>query len=338
MAQDGSDSPPPASPRPPGRDHHHDHGHDHSHEHEHDHEHGRAHDHSPGRTSATTQRALASALALTATFMVVEFVAGHLARSLALIADAWHMLSDVGALSLALFATRLGGRPRSARKTFGYKRFEVLAALANGVLLGAAAVLIVSEAVQRLRAPTDVAGLTVVGVGVAGLVVNLSAAWLLHRDTHSVNVRAALAHVLGDALGSCAAIVAGLVVHFTGENRADPLLSMGVALILLWSAWRIVSETAHILMEGTPAGFDPVAIEQALLEVPGVASVHDVHVWSISAGEPAVTAHVVLEPGPWHGVLVAREAAQQLEQRWGIRHCTIQPEPPDPGLVQLGRR
>jgi cobalt-zinc-cadmium efflux system protein len=303
--------------------HHHDHGH-HGHSHSHGHDHG-------------DLKALGIALAITASFMGVEFVAGHLFGSLAVIADAWHMLSDAGSLGLALFATWIGRRPRSTRKTFGYRRLEVLAALANGVLLAAAAVLIVAEAWERWSHPLPIDGLPVAGIGFAGLVINLvTAAFLHHRSKENVNVRAALAHVLGDALGSCAAIGAGLVVYWTGELRADPLLSVAVSLLLLWSAWRILKDTSHILMEGTPEGLDPKVIERAILTVPGVGSVHDLHLWSISAEEPALMAHVVLAEGTAHGERVARSVCNLLESQFEIHHATIQPEEAPPRIVQLG--
>lgn len=313
-----------------GHGHHH-HGHGHPHDHPHDH-HG--HDHKPG---GSITRVLAIALALTGLFAVIEFAAGFLTGSLALLADAWHMVSDLGSLALALVATLLARRPRSPRRTFGYRRIEVLAALANGVLLGVAAVLVVIEAIERLQTPQSVEGLGVVGVGIAGLTVNLVNAALLHRSGGSnVNVRAALAHVLGDALGSCAAIVAGLVVVFTGDTRADPLLSLAVAALLIWGAQRLVRETGHILLEGTPEGLDAQELERAIAGVPGVASVHDLHVWSITSGEPALMAHVVLAPGGWHGDQVARAVCDTLSRRYGLEHTTIQPEPPPAGIVQLG--
>lgn len=304
--------------------------------HGHDHHHA-GHDHTHGRDSPAG--VLAVALGLTTTFIAVEFVAAVLTGSLALLADAWHMVSDAGSLALALGASVLARRPRSARKTFGYRRLEVLAALANGVLLVVAAVLIVLEAVERLQQPQPVEGLGVAVVGSLGLLVNLASAAILVKGAKtSVNVRAALAHVLGDALGSVAAIAAGLIVWLTGETRADPVLSMLVSLLLLWGAWRVISETAHILMEGTPEGLDPVLVERTIREVPGVASVHDLHVWSITAGEPAVTAHVVLEEGGWHGDQVAQAVCQTLERRFHLHHTTIQPEPPARRIVQLGKR
>lgn len=315
---------------------HHDHAaHRHKDGHGHD-DHGHAHS-ALSHGHDADLKALSLALGLTVFFMGVEFIAAARLGSLALAADAWHMLSDVGSLGLAAFATRLAGRPRSVRKTFGYRRFEVLAALANGVLLGVASVLIVREAWERLWDPPEVGGTGVAIVGAVGLVVNIVAAWVLHaRSQGNMNVKAALAHVLGDALGSGAAIVAGLLVRFAGERRADPALSILVSGVLLWSAWRVISEATHILMEGTPEGFDPGEIEKAITQVPGVASVHDLHVWSIAAGVPAVTAHIVLAEGAYHGEQVAQAVCATLDRRFRITHATIQPEPRPPEIVRLG--
>jgi len=282
---------------------------------------------------------LAWAAALTACFMVVEFAAGQVTGSLALLADAGHMLSDTASLALALFALWVGRRPRSPRKTFGYRRFEVLAAMGNGVVLGVTAVLVALEAHERWVHPVPVAGSGVVVVGAAGLALNLGCARLLHGGAHgNVNVRAAFLHVLGDALGSVAAMLAGVIVWTTGETRADPALSVGVALLLLWGAWRLVTETMHILMEGAPEGLDLDEVARAIGEVPGVESVHDLHVWSITSGEPAVTAHVVLRAGAFHGDQVARAVCEALERRFRLSHATIQPEPPPRRIVQLGTR
>jgi cobalt-zinc-cadmium efflux system protein len=299
------------------------------------HHHGHHHHH--GHDGDDDSVTLALALGITLAVAIGEVAAGFWTGSLAVIADAWHMLSDAGSLGLALAATRLATRPRSLRKTFGYRRLEVLAALANGLLLAVVAVSIVREAWERLHHPEPVRGLGVIVTGTVTLIVNLAIAALLHRrSAGNLNVRAALAHVVGDAAGSGAAIIAGAVVLWTGETRADPLLSLLVAGLLLWSAWRLVRETAHILMEGTPVGFDPLQIEAAICSVPGVASVHDLHVWTIGAGQPAVSAHVVMGPGEQRGDQLARAVCVVLEQRFAISHSTIQPEPASPPLVPLG--
>lgn len=330
--------PPPAEVRPHAAHRRHSPGHDHDHDHDHS-RHGQGHGpHGGGHAHGGGLRELLLALGLTGSFAGVEFAAGWLARSDVLVADAWHMVSDAASLALASFAAVLALRPRSARKTFGYRRLEVLAALANGVFLGVAAGFVVREAILHLQSPPEVDGRVVVAVGALGLAINLLSAWFLHRKAGaSVNVRAALAHVLGDAAGSAAAIVAGLVVLVAHEPRADPALSLVVAAILLWSAWHLVSDTAHILMEGTPEGLDPAAVEAAIRAVPGVASVHDLHLWSITSGEAAVTAHVVLAAGGHHGVEVAQSVCRALEERFGLRHATIQPEPAAPAIVQLRR-
>jgi cobalt-zinc-cadmium efflux system protein len=313
---------------------HHPGEHDHGHSHDGHHHGGHGHHHGHGDADL---RALGVAFALTTVFLAVEAVASVLLHSLALQADAWHMLSDVGSLGLAAFATSFARRPRSPRKTFGYRRYEVLAALGNGVLLGVASVLIVREAWERLQSPQDVQGVGVAIVGAVGVGVNLISAWFLHARSHgNLNVKAALAHVLGDVLGSFAAIVAGAIVAFTGERRADPALSIVASCILLWSAWRVISDATHILVEGTPEGMDPAEMERAIVTVPGVASVHDLHIWSIAAGQPAVTAHIVLAEGAVHGEQVARAVCEMLARRFQIDHATVQPEPRPPGIVRLG--
>lgn len=298
----------------------HSHGHGHAH-------HGHSHGIVQAPTSSRASRALIIALCLTTTFMVVEAVAGFITNSLALLADAGHMLSDAASLSLALFAILIGRRPRSKRKTFGYKRLEVLAAMANGAALGVLAILIAVEAVKRWQDPPEVLGEGVIIVGVVGLLINLTSAFILHRGGgDSVNVRAALAHVLGDALGSVAAIASGILVVSTGNFRVDPILSLVVAGILLWGAWRILGETVHILMEGTPEGMDVAEVERLILEVPGVGNVHGVHIWSITSGEIAVTAHVVLASAADRGAEVAMSVRKMLVERYHLHHVTIQPE------------
>lgn len=314
---------------------HADHGpHDHA---DHRHSHRDRHHHHHHHHAGDDVRALTLALTITALGTIGELVVGWASGSLALVADGWHMVSDAGSLGLALAATKLSRRPRSPRKTFGYKRLEVLAALANGVMLGVVAVLVVIEAVQRFRTPTEIHSKAVIAMGAVTLVLNAAIAVHLSRQGGgNLNVKAALAHVIGDALGSAAAMLAGLIVLFTGETRADAVLSILVAALLLWNTWRLVGETSHILMEGTPTGFDPIQIEVAIAEVPGVSSVHDLHVWSIGAGEPAISAHIVLAQGGYHGDQVARAVCDALQRRFGVAHATIQPEPPPPRMVQLG--
>ncbi len=290
------------------------------------------HDHAAAGRSASSRR-LAIALGLTASFLVVEAVAGFLSGSLALLSDAGHMLTDVGALALALYAQALAARTRTGRHTFGFRRAEILAALINGIVLGASAVWVIVEATTRFRDPPALQGPVVLVVAGVGLVINLVSALVLVRDSgRNVNVRAAMAHVLSDAAGSVAAIVAGVFILTLGWNLADPLASIAISLLILLGAWRLVRDSVDVLMEGVPRSIDVAQVEKAVRDTPGVADLHDLHVWSVSEGFPIVTVHVVLSPG-YHGTDVARAVAIRVEQRLGITHLTVQPEPPDVALV-----
>ena len=273
------------------------------------------------------------ALVLTASFMVVEAGVGFWTQSLALVADAGHMLADAGALALAFFAQRVASRPRTDRSTYGYRRAEVLAAFANGMLLAGVAVLIFKEASERYFSPVGIRGEAMLGTAVTGLVVNLLVAGLLMRGQRdSINVRAALAHVLTDALGSVGAILAGVAVVTLGWTRADPLLAVGIAVLVAWSGFRVLKETAAILLESAPPHVDVLAVERTIRETPGVADVHDLHVWRISEKFDSLTAHVTLARGE-HGTDVCRRVADALRVQHGLTHVTIQPEAPPPDAV-----
>jgi cobalt-zinc-cadmium efflux system protein len=290
------------------------------------------HDH-PGRHAPTGR--LAVALVLTVSFLAVELVAGWWTGSLALLSDAGHMATDAGALIVALFAQVIAGRARSGARTFGYRRAEILAALGNGVVLGAASVWIVVEAIRRLGEAPEVDGLPMLVVAAIGLAINLAAAAVLSGAGHgNANVRAAAAHVMSDALGSLAAIVAGLAIWLYGWHVVDPLASLLISVLILRSAWKIVAETIGVLMEGTPMGLDYQAIEVTIRETPGVAGMHDLHVWSISEGFPAITVHVILD-GTHHGTEVAAAVCARLRRDHGVDHVTVQPEAPAPPLVPL---
>lgn len=297
-----------------------------SHPEPHDHAHHGAH---------TPRSALAVALGLTAAFLVVEVVVGIMSGSLALLADAGHMLGDSGSLALSLVVAFVATRPRSARKTFGYKRAEVLAALVHAVALAVAATWIVIEAVERFQAPPPVRVGPMLAAAVLGLLVNLASAWVLHRRGGTgINVRAALAHVLGDALGSVAAIAAGLAMMFGQLYLADPLASLAICVLLVVSAYRLVREATHVLMEGTPEGLDVAALEATIRQTPGVEGVHDLHVWEITPGSPMLTAHVVLAQGA-HGTDVAARVGQRVSAAHAIEHVTIQPEPPERAPISI---
>jgi cobalt-zinc-cadmium efflux system protein len=313
----------PGSPR--GHDAHADNAHDHS-----AHGHGaHGHHHGHHHHGAAPEGRLLAALALTVGFMIVEAVTGWLAHSLALVSDAGHMLADAGALALALMAQRVAGRPRTLVRTYGYRRAETLAALGNGVALGLTAIFVIKEAIERWANPAPVEARAVLGVATAGLAVNLFAAWLLSRGSHgqNANTRAALAHVVSDALGSVAAIGAAIVVLFFGWNRADAVAGLVISALILWGAFRLVAQTVSVLMEGVPAGVELGDLERTILSTPGVKEVHDLHAWTISDGFDAVTAHVVLD-GTKHGTDVAADVGERIRREHHVSHVTVQPEAP----------
>jgi cobalt-zinc-cadmium efflux system protein len=283
----------------------------------------RDHDHGMGQTPESRIRA---ALILTLLTMGASVAGGVFAHSLALLSDAGHMLADAGALSLALVAQRVAGRPRTHRRTYGSRRAETLAAFTNAIFLGVVSVWVIVEAVDRWRQPLEVKGGWMLAVAAGGLVVNLIAARLLTAGgVHNENTRAALAHVLSDAGGSVAAMIAAVLVLVWGWQRADPLISVGLAVLIFWSAWRLVTRTLDVLMEGTPAGLAAGDLERTIRETPGVAALHDLHAWTISEGFEAVTVHVVLD-GSHHGTEVAREVRERIRERHHIDHVTVQPE------------
>jgi cobalt-zinc-cadmium efflux system protein len=297
---------------------------------------GHEHDHGGGSTSA---RALVVALGLTAAYTVVEVVGGFLTDSLALLADAVHMLSDNVALALALFALWLARRPSTPERTYGYKRAEVLAALANGVALVALAIWIFYEAIQRLSDPPDVLGGWMLAIAVAGIGVNVAAGVVLHRARGSnLNVEAAFRHVLADLAGSVGVAVAAIVIVTTGWLAADPLISILIGVLVLASSWSILRDSTSILLEAAPRGLDTRSLGEALAAHPGVVEVHDLHVWTITSGFPALSAHVLVGRGEdCHGT--RRELERELAVRFGIEHTTLQVDHvgEQGGLVELGR-
>jgi cobalt-zinc-cadmium efflux system protein len=280
------------------------------------------------------RRALRIALAITLTFLFVEGIGGFLSGSLALLADAGHMATDALGLGLALFAARLAAREPTLGRSFGHRRAEVLAALGNGVLLGAVALQVATEAIGRLGSPRPVAGPLMLGIAAAGLVANLVSATVLARvGSHGLNVRAALLHVLGDALGSVGAILAAVAILWLGWLWADPVVAIAIALLILFSAVRLVRESLDVLMEGTPPHVDVDALLAAIRAVPGVLAVHDLHVWTLTSGYHALSAHVDVAPdADLHAVLhILSDLAQQ---RFAIAHTTFQLEHAEP-LLQI---
>jgi cobalt-zinc-cadmium efflux system protein len=265
------------------------------------------------------------ALLLTLAFAGVEALAGWWSGSLALLSDAAHMFTDSSALGLAAGAAWLTRRPPSMRHSYGLVRAEVLAALFNSVLMLFLLGYIVHEALDRFGTPRDIRGEAVIGVAAVGLAVNLIVAWVLSHGEHTLNSRAALLHVLGDALGSVAAIAAGLVIVTTGWTPIDPLLSLLVAALILVSALRLLREAVHVLMEGVPAHVRLDAVGRDLATLDGVLRVHDLHVWTLSSGTIALSAHLEIRNlSDWPGILDT--ARRVVDDRHGIHHVTLQPE------------
>ena len=270
-------------------------------------------------------RALRLVLIVTAAFMLVEVVGGVLANSLALLADAGHMLTDVAALALALFATWFARRPSPPEKTFGYLRIEILAALLNGAALFVIAGLILWDAAGRIATPPAVEPRILFGVATAGLVVNVFGARVLHAGhTESLNLRGAYLHVLGDLLGSIGAMAAGAIILLTGWVLVDPIISVGIALLILVGAWRLLRESTDVLLEATPRHIDLAEVATGIASVPGVTGVHDVHVWTLTSGVVAMSGHAVVpDVERSQGVL---EAVQRRMAALGICHVTLQVE------------
>lgn len=270
---------------------------------------------------------LLTALTLTFLFAGVEVVAGFWAESLALISDAGHMVTDAAALGLALLAQVIAKRPPSAKHSFGFGRAESLAAFVNGLAMLVLVVWIGIEAISRFNTPHDVQGQTVTVVAALGLLINIVVAWVLSKDKKSVNTRAALVHVMGDLLGSVAALIAGLVIQYTGWMQIDPMLSLFVCLLVLRSTIDVLKESYHFLMQGVPHHIDYISVGHDLRSVAGVLAVHDLHVWEMSPGEPALIGHVeIRDLQDWPETL--RRIHAVLKDKHQIDHVTLQPEMP----------
>ncbi|TAL17637.1 cation transporter [bacterium] len=287
----------------------------------HDHE-GHLHHHAGG-----TKRSLAIAFCLTASFMIVEFIGGWLTNSLALISDAGHMLNDAAALGLGFFAVKLGEKPPSMTKTFGYRRVEILAALLNGLTLWVIVGMILHEAWLRMQSPQEIRPVGMMAVAAAGLAINLLSAKVLHSHKEaSLNVKGAFLHVLADTLGSLGAIVAGLIIWQTGWTFADPLMSFAICALILASSWGFLKESTHVLLLGVPAHLEFSKVEEAILTTEGVCCVYDLHIWSIQPGTEALSAHVVIAEGFDEREKVLRTLTSTLKEQLGISHVTLQLE------------
>lgn len=288
---------------------HHDHQHDHSH-------------HGSGN-----KRRLAFTLLLAGGYLMAEVIGGLITNSLALLADAGHMLSDVAALALSFFAIWIADKPAPAHRTYGYYRAEILAALANGAALVAVSLYIIFEAIQRFRSPPEIQAPLMLWIAIGGLVVNLLGLWMLHGGRNeSLNVRGAWLHVLSDTLGSVGVIVAAGFIWAFGWYWFDPAASLLIGLLIIYSSWRLLAESTAVLMENAPRGIDVDEVRQAIVALPGVNSTHDLHIWTITSGLDSLSAHVVIDDDQTQSDLLTR-LRTMLHDRFGIDHITIQLEP-----------
>ncbi|MBP2705539.1 cation transporter [Microbispora sp. RL4-1S] len=302
---------------------------------DHGHGHGAGHGHGVG--ADTDRRHLTAALVLILCFMAAEVVVGVIARSLALVSDAGHMLTDAIAIAFALIAMRIAARPPQGGFTYGLKRAEIVSAQLNGITLLLLSVFFVYESVRRLITPPDVEGAYVVATGLAGIVVNLAATWLLSRANRaSLNVEGAFQHILNDLFAFVATTLAGVVVLLTGWARADAVAALVVAALMLKAGWGLVRESGRVFMEAAPAGMNPAEIGHKTAGLEHVVEVHDLHIWEVTSGYPAMSAHILVAPGAdCHAV---REAAQRLvRDEYGIEHTTLQVDHAPPDLLAIGR-
>ncbi|MBM6619618.1 cation diffusion facilitator family transporter [Bacillus suaedaesalsae] len=297
--------------------HHHHHGHDH---------HG--HHHHFEETRDGNKKGLLIALLITTGIMLLEFIGGLFTNSLALLSDSGHMLSDASSLLLSLVAIWFAARPASSKKTYGFYRFEILAALFNGVTLFIIAGFIVWEAFERISAPPTVASGTMIMIATIGLLANLLSAWALLRKgdvKNNVNLKSAYLHILGDALGSVGAIIAGIVMLVADWYLADPIISVVVALLILKSAWGVISHSIHILMEGTPQSIDINVVKTTLQQIEGIKDVHDLHICTITSGLDTLTCHILIDDSK-DSQEILQQAIDLIRENFHIEHSTIQIE------------
>lgn len=287
--------------------------------------HGRGDSHWLHATEKTKTSVLGFAVALTLSFSIIELIGGIWGNSLALIGDAGHMVTDSASLLFALIANKLAQKGADSDHSFGHGRIEVLAAFINGIIMLGVVIWIFSEAISRILEPQPVSGLSVMTIASIGLVINILVAWSLSRDQKNMNTRAALLHVLGDLLGSIAAIIAGIIIFFGGPSIADPILSMLVCCLLLHATWELLRDSTRVLLDGVPEGVNYFSVGRAIEAIPGVERVHDLHVWTMSPGHGAIQCHVHIEsPECWPKILdVLRK---QLHDEFHIDHVTVQPE------------
>ena len=287
---------------------------------------GHTHSHSHEHRSAGSINKLKLALLLTSVYMFAEAAGGWFANSLALLADAGHMLTDVAAMALTLAAIWFASRPATARKTFGYYRLEILAAFVNGIALVLISLWVIYEAYERWSAPPAIRGFELTLIAVGGLVINLICAWLLHGDhEHDLNMRGAWLHVMGDALGSVTAIAAGAMILAFGWLWADAVSSVLISVIIIVGAWNLIKESVNVLLEGTPSHINLKAVEETIRQTKNVEDVHDLHVWTITSGMEALSVHIIHRESVSQKELL-KSVRQRLHDEFGIDHLTIQME------------
>ncbi len=292
--------------------------------HHHHHDHGPHHHHHAG--GGAGERVLIYGLIVTLAFAAVEAIGGWWAGSLALMSDAAHMLSDATALALAALAAHFARRPPSSRHSYGLLRAEVIAALFNGVFILLVVFGIGWHAIERLRNPQEIDGVLVIFIAIGGMIVNLFLVWLLHRGEQNLNTRAAMLHVVGDLLGSVAALASGVVIYTTGWTPIDPLLSFLICALILYSSLRLLRDVLHVIMEGVPQHLELPEVGRAMAGVDGVREVHDLHIWAVSSGMVVLSAHVVIDDMTrWESIFEGLR--RLLQDRYGLEHVTLQPEP-----------
>jgi len=288
---------------------------------------GHPHNHSHSHNYTSNKKALFISFLLISTFMIVEGIGGIVTNSLALISDAGHMLSDAVALGLSLLALKLGERKATSSNTYGYRRFEIIAAALNGLTLIGISLYIFVEAFSRFTHPPHVESVGMLTISIIGLFINVIAAWVLMSGDkdENLNVRSAFLHVIGDLLGSVGAIIAALLIYFFGWGLADPIASIIVAVLVLFSGWRVTKESVHVLMEGVPLNIDMERVKYSLLNIPHVLDVHDLHIWSLTSGVPMLSCHVTIAEEGKHDEIL-RLAQNLLHDQYEIEHSTLQVE------------
>lgn len=308
-----------------GHDHNHDHNHDHDHNH-HDHDHHHGHSHGPGGHVHVAQDKLKKAIFLGALVLIAEIVGGIWANSLALLSDAGHMLTDVAALVVAWIAVKISANPPSNDMTYGYHRVTILAALFNALTLIGIAIYIGSEAYQRVLHPEPVQGAILFITASIGIVVNLYIGLGMRGQADNVNIKSAMLHVFGDAVASAGVIVAGVIMYFTKWYILDPILSVLIAVIVAFGAWRVIKETYVVLMEGTPKDINFDEVVKTIHGVPGVKEIHDLHIWSLTSNRNAMSGHIVVDGGITVGESqqILRDIEEVVAKKYRIGHTTIQ--------------